>query len=119
LNGFVIFEHYFNYFNYFNGFGNYLSIIGMEFSDPLYFKGVQQVLELLALLVIVLFFPNTQQFMCNYHPALIIYDKAILHPRYKWMIWKPNLFFTFFISIIIFSVIYNAGAPSEFLYFQF
>ena len=119
LNGFVIFEHYFNYFNYFYGFGNYLSVIGMEFSEPLYFKGAQQVLELLVLLIVVLFLPNTQQFMCNYYPALIIYDEAILHPRYKWMEWRANLFFAFFISIMIFTMIYNAGAPSEFLYFQF
>jgi len=67
----------------------------------------------------VLFLPNTQQFMCNYYPALIIYDEAILHPRYKWMEWRANLFFAFFISIMIFTMIYNAGAPSEFLYFQF
>lgn len=60
--------------------------------------------------------PNTQQFMANYEPALVItrWEK----PRSRFL-WKPSVGFSIAIAAMAFLAVLGIGSTSEFIYFQF
>jgi hypothetical protein len=74
---------------------------------------------LVVLFFITSFFPNTQQIMRAYYPALDTFKGGVLKLRYRWMRWRPTLIWGLFVAgIFVFSVL-SLNKKSEFLYFQF
>lgn len=74
---------------------------------------------ILVLLFIVWAFPNTQQFMCKYGPALETYKGEIKVVRFLSFCWRPSLMYAVIIAIIATVAILHLNSVSEFLYFQF
>jgi hypothetical protein len=99
INGFALPENYLAYLNYINGLGDYLTTQGWLFMTMSLFKGIEEVAHLFLLLILVWYFPNTQQFMKSQ--------------------WKPSLIWAIsFTTLSIYSIL-NLTRMSEFLYFQF
>jgi alginate O-acetyltransferase complex protein AlgI len=74
---------------------------------------------IVALLLVSMFFPNTQQLLHRYRPALETFGNEVPRLRHRWIEWRPTIpwaFFTFGIFII---AILSLTQDSEFLYFQF
>ena len=91
-------------------FNNY--IIQYEVPDDMH-------LSLLYLLVIVIAFPNTQQFMRRYRPALETYKGEIRPLNWSWQYWRLSSGRAFLISILLVISTLDLSKISEFLYFQF
>ena len=72
--------------------------------------------QIIILIIIVMFFPNTIEIMRNY-----IEDKDHLRVTNKksFISWKPNFFWGILIGIMFFFSLLNITTPSEFLYFDF
>lgn len=75
---------------------------------------LQGCLLITLLMIIALLFPNTQQFMKNFEPALLTKK-----PEKKFFAWSPNGWWAFGISIVAFIALLKTNNVSEFLYFQF
>ncbi|MCH7225726.1 MBOAT family O-acyltransferase [Haloferula sp. A504] len=71
-------------------------------------------------LLLVWAFPNTQQFMRRYFPALGLGELpgGALGPRRRWQ-WRPTLVWLLFILAILYAVSRDFDKISEFIYFQF
>ena len=120
INGFVLPGKYFSYLNQITGLGDYLTNIGWVFSsDRSVMFGRDEVIYLGVLLLIVLYAPNTQQFMSRYKP---VYEKTkgkYIDTNSRNIPWRPQVFFALFIGILAAYSISTLGHVSEFLYFQF
>jgi D-alanyl-lipoteichoic acid acyltransferase DltB (MBOAT superfamily) len=99
INGFALPENYLVYLNYIDGLGDYLSTQGWLFMTMSLFKGIEEVAHLFLLLILVWYFPNTQQFMKSQ--------------------WKPSLIWAISLTTLSIYTILNLTRMSEFLYFQF
>ncbi len=75
--------------------------------------------NLLVACVLVWLFPNTQQLMYSYHPALETFRGEINRHYMTFLEWKPNTVWAILISVIAIYVMLNLTRISEFLYFQF
>ncbi len=99
INGVALPENYLAYLNYIDGLGDYLSTQGWLFMTMSLFKGIEEVVHLFLLLILVWYFPNTQQFMKSQ--------------------WKPSLIWAISLTTLSIYSILNLTRMSEFLYFQF
>ena len=81
-------------------------------------SGRFQLSMIAKLLIIAWLFPNTQQIMANYEPALSFYEKDI-KTTFKWFEWRPNLVGMFVLFILASQSLMKGDEGSEFLYFQF
>ncbi len=86
------------------------------------FTGRFQLSMIAKLLVIAWIFPNTQQFMAKYEPALSIHENDVGTTR-KWFEWYPNWIWLIIIFILasqsLVVTLLQGDEASEFLYFQF
>jgi len=73
---------------------------------------------LLAILVLVLFFPNTWQLMEAYHPSV---DNPPIAKSHHYLRWQFNLRWALFAGFLIGSIVIMMvnGQVTEFIYFQF
>lgn len=118
INGIVLPAHYAEWF------GSYFKILkntGIEFGSTLTYGGGMQLVWILSMFIIVWFFPNTQDILRQYHPAIDYqYQK-----KDDWLseriIWTPSKASSIFISLIAISlfILILQGQPGEFIYFQF
>ena len=77
-----------------------------------------KLIQLAAVAIIVWAFPNTQQILARYKPALELAPSdqtRRLLPLY----WEPNLAWSLFVGGVILVALVNLQNPSSFLYFQF
>ena len=76
---------------------------------------------LIALLLPVAWlFPNTQQFMIRYTPALEVYPGEFeVHANKRLPVWQPTVFYAIGFALMAVTVLFYLSSPSEFLYFQF
>lgn len=74
----------------------------------------------LPALCLVMFMPNTQQFLGRYRPvyAFSIDDSRIAGPR-RWWQWRPNLAWLGVMLLLLLVVSVEFQKVSEFIYFQF
>jgi hypothetical protein len=64
-------------------------------------------------------FPNTQQIMYRYRPALETYKGGMKRLQKRWLEWRPTMFWLIFISLLFIVSISRISRESEFLYFNF
>ena len=91
------------------------------FSDPKI-----GLLWLIVLMIVVFYFPNTQQWMARYTPALNFNPVQEIqnHPRWlatiwKTLEWRPTVMWAGLTSAIAFTAFLGLSQLSEFIYFQF
>lgn len=95
-----------------------LQFTGLQFAHLEVYEGKAMRL-LFALLLVVWYMPNTQQFMYHYRPAFETCPNEIKPPRGRFLVWQPNLIWAAFIVILGYVSISKLSSVSEFLYFQF
>jgi D-alanyl-lipoteichoic acid acyltransferase DltB (MBOAT superfamily) len=76
------------------------------------------VFEIAAGFVIVWCFPNTQQILANFKPALEV-TGADRKPALISYLWRPNAAWGLALGVILFIAVVRMQDPSSFLYFQF
>jgi D-alanyl-lipoteichoic acid acyltransferase DltB (MBOAT superfamily) len=98
-------------------FAEPLRWIGWEFGpDVALFQGRSEILWLGTLLVIIWLFPNTQEIMSRYRPALGV---SIEGGRRPWLLWRPNAAGVVAVAVLAVSSLLSLTKVSAFLYFQF
>jgi len=117
--GFSLPVSYFDKINRLNGFGDYLISSGWSFIRLDYFYGPNEVLLILLLLFIIIFMPNTQQFLSKYRPALETYKGEIEKISSSFLSWRPTIFWALLISMFLIVSVLGLSSVSEFLYFRF
>lgn len=102
---------------------SFLSSIGFQFNGPWITLSDYFLLPCLLIWMMILWFwPNTQEWLSNYQPAqnadqYIEFDQA---PDYlNALKWKPTAVWGITIAIIALLSSLNLSKPTEFLYFQF
>ncbi|MDD2903991.1 MAG: hypothetical protein PHU44_16315, partial [Syntrophales bacterium] len=73
---------------------------------------------LLAYLIIVFFFPNTQEIMSRFEPCLDFQLKEH-EGTWPWLRWKPTLAWAGLTGFVALISVMLMGRPNPFLYFQF
>jgi hypothetical protein len=76
-------------------------------------------LWIIFLLLTATLFPNTQQLLRHYRPALKTNKNELPRSSYPWAEWRPILPWTLFITSIFVIAVLSLNQISEFLYFQF
>ncbi|MFB2935118.1 MBOAT family protein [Aerosakkonemataceae cyanobacterium BLCC-F154] len=73
------------------------------------------------LLAIVWVFPNTQEWMAQYNPALDYQPTKVSHPFWQKLQWQPNIVFGILFGGMIFFCCktFLEATPSDFIYFNF
>ena len=97
---------------------------GAIFANQLLTNPKTGIAMIVFLYAIALFFPNTQQWLANYQPALGY--RPIPNQQPKWLVkiwdrwqWQPNLYWAAITSAIAVGSILGLSQVSEFIYFQF
>ena len=98
--------------------GSYFVKAGCQFKPLELFDGSKEVLCLGFLLFFIWYFPNTQQFMSRYKPALIIYD-IDMKPKCKFFSYTFSVCWAIIFSVLAIYAIINVSVTSKFLYFNF
>jgi len=117
-NGIVFPEIYLGHLNSLNGAGSALIEYGVSFSSLPYFFGVKEIYLLFFLSVVIWFFPNTQQVLDKYEPALNVYKEHVAAFSLP-IIWRPTITWAVIISFIAGYAVIKVNSVSEFLYYQF
>lgn len=86
---------------------------GFNFSNEM---SIEFNIQLLFLLIVVWFMPNTQEIMQNHKPTL---KTEILNLSPVQFQWNPTKYIAVIFSIILVYSLISLSNPSEFLYFQF
>lgn len=77
----------------------------------------------LALLVFVNFFPNTQQYMYRFRPAYrdpsYEWPSGFDRPASKWLAWRPIWIGSLGLAVLTVLCVVYMSRPSEFIYWQF
>lgn len=71
---------------------------------------------LILALLICLVAPNTQQFMANYQPALVVTKWPVTTAR---LLWRPCAKYAVAFAALFYLALLGIGSASEFIYFQF
>jgi len=74
---------------------------------------------LVGLFLVVLSFPNAQQIMHQYNPAIETYKNEIKPLRFAMLQWRPTGIWALFSALIFATALLFMNRVSEFLYFQF
>lgn len=111
---------------------SFLKVLGFEFSglmpnfiyNSIYPSEVLQLLQLIMiLLIIVLFTPNTQQWMGQYKPAVDYYAGRIKGQWkaniWKKLQWKPSSIFAFISFFLLAISLFSLNHEQPFIYFQY
>ena len=78
----------------------------------------EQLIQLTVAAIIVWSFPNTQQILARYKPALALAPSDQGSRRLS-LYWKPSLLWGLVLGSVILVALVNLQNPSSFLYFQF
>jgi D-alanyl-lipoteichoic acid acyltransferase DltB (MBOAT superfamily) len=103
---------------------NFLSMNEFEdYSSIVLFtsKEYSEILMLIASLLLVFFFPNTQQIMRKYSPAIGLYKKEDKLP-FKFIIWAPTYGWSIIVSLVLIialSCSLSSFNNLQFIYFRF
>lgn len=114
LNGFVLHHQYatkLNHLGLTSGV-DLLQYLGLQFGNPAFFYGLDQVVILSAMLLWVWFAPNSQEFM-RYLPLQNTTDYIA-----KWN-WAPKPAWAIFSAALTTWALLNLNKVSDFLYFRF
>jgi D-alanyl-lipoteichoic acid acyltransferase DltB (MBOAT superfamily) len=88
-------------------------------AGPTAFHPARSAFALIAMgFIIVWCFPNTQQILANFKPALEV-TSADRKPALISYVWRPNAAWGLVLGIIFFAAVIKMQDPSSFLYFQF
>lgn len=97
---------------------------GAIFANQLLANPKMGIAMIVFLYTIALFFPNTQQWLASYQPALGYRPTPSQQP--KWLVkiwdrwqWQPNLYWAAITSAIAVGSVLGLSQVSEFIYFQF
>jgi len=80
---------------------------------------VNLLILIFTMFFISIVFPNTQQIMYRYRPALETYKGEVKRLQRRWLEWRPTMFWLIFISLLFIVSISRISRESEFLYFNF
>ena len=72
--------------------------------------------------LIAFFFPNTQEIMQNFKPALDFQNSKIKSPTRNllgYLVWQPSRWWSVWIGVITVISLLSLNRPNDFLYFQF
>jgi len=119
FNGAALPERYLGYLNNFFGLGDLLTLAGLNFIDIQFFKGVREVTALVMLTMIAVLFPNTQELMRRYRPAIRMNREECSKWHQNWLEWRPTRVSAVLIATVLGVAILGLNRVSEFLYFQF
>lgn len=105
---------------------SFLRNFGFNFSGliPNFYVNPSEIILLIAiLLLIVLFTPNTQQWMGQYKPAVDYYAGRIKGQWkaniWKQLQWKPSSIFAFISSFLLIISLFSLYQEQPFIYFQY
>lgn len=116
LNGIILPKEWLSYAG---AFGRWLSEIGISFDVmPAFKEALQEPILIIALTVIAWFFPNTQQVMQKFKPAIDTYRGVASGVR-SWLQWDPGWGWAVVSALLMTISIVMIDEVSEFLYFQF
>ncbi len=88
-------------------------------ANPAAFHPPHSVFALIAAgFVIVWCFPNTQQILANFKPALEVTGADRKPALIPWL-WRPNAAWALTLGVLLFVAVIKMQDPSSFLYFQF
>lgn len=99
----------------------YLAALGGQHhavSLTAFHPGGSALLALVAGFVIVWCFPNTQQILANFKPALEVTGADRRSALISYL-WRPNAAWALTLGVILFFTVIKMQDPSSFLYFQF
>ncbi len=96
-------------------FGDLLSHAGWQFAHLNYFKGGNDLILIVVLLLFVWYAPNTLQMIGKYRPA----HEQDIELKARFFQWQPSVKWLLFILFIALWTILSLSQMSEFLYFQF
>jgi alginate O-acetyltransferase complex protein AlgI len=71
---------------------------------------------LILSLLVCLLAPNTQQFMGNYQPALVVTKWPATAAK---LLWRPSVGYAVALAPLLYLALLGIGSASEFIYFQF
>ncbi len=83
-----------------------------------YHPSVTALLPILAGLILVWCFPNTQQILARFKPALELTASDIQESKLR-ILWQPSLAWSAVLGLFLFFVLVKMEIPTTFLYFQF
>ena len=99
---------------------------GAMFANRIFDEPTTGLFLLVALLIIALYFPNTQQWMTRYQPALSYSNSQQIKHQPKWLIgfwqnleWQPTRGWAAITAAITVTAFLGLAQVSEFIYFQF
>ena len=115
LNGIILPK---TYLIYFEPFVNILSNYNIKFEESYLFFGKDQVLTLLIFLLIILLFPNSNEFI-NYQSSKNQINSNETKNLLKKINWKPTSFWAILLSLLTILCLIFMSRSGEFLYFQF
>ena len=97
---------------------NLITFDGM-FQNSLYANNFAAIFWIFLLLLMSIFFPNTQQLMRNHKSAFETYTGEVSRWSHNWIEWEKTTSWALLTSIILTISILSMSGESEFLYFQF
>lgn len=77
------------------------------------------IIWIFIILIFVFYFPNTQQIMAKFKPAIVTYKEPNIATYKTFFLWRPSLIWAVGIGLISTLSILSLSRVSEFLYFQF
>jgi alginate O-acetyltransferase complex protein AlgI len=92
-------------------------LAGIRFGPTAAFKGLTELFDLAVLCCIAFFFPNTQQFMAGFRPAL--QEVAQFAGRLSPLRWTPAFHWAFVVATLFLVALVQLTRVAEFLYFNF
>lgn len=115
MNGVTLPEPYIGILNRFGSIGDRLVELGIEFAHlPIPLRPA--VVDLVLLLLVVWLFPNTQQIMARYRPALNV---PLQDHGWRWWQWRLGPRYALVTAALGVISLLHLTSVSEFLYFQF
>ena len=83
-----------------------------------YHPAITALLPIFAGFIIVWLFPNTQQILARFKPALELAPSDTQGERLR-LFWRPSLAWSTVLGLLFFAVLVKMENPTSFLYFQF
>ncbi len=115
LNGVALYK---TYLEKWDSFGPTLAEWGVKFTGYRLFEGDDALIWIIAVLLIAWVFPNTQEVMRRFSPAITGEMRRPEELR-SWQAWKPSILWAVITGVLCLVSIANLVRVSEFLYFQF
>ena len=112
-------NNFYTYFDQYFGLGSILNFAGLEFKGTARFFDLRMLLYIIGLMGIIIFIPNTMQFVGSNWRGHEKYGIADPKGLLKWLTWRPTFAWALIIAFIFTLSLTSLSRVSEFLYFQF